>query len=382
MKQFYLLVAIFASVAFLCGCSEDDLLSSSDLQKPDAAVRTLSEGLADADIAFGKMFETSTRSADRSVGTVEYIGRGTRSSETPAYYIVNYADDEGFVILSTDKRKESVFAISDKGSLHLSDTVINKGLAWYIKDIESQNDNYTVKPDNKIPLDTLPAVRPPDTYTVVAWPLLGENTSPLGLSNFHQRAPYNKYCFTPTGKQSVVGCAPLAAGTLMAYYKWPLSYKGLAFNWTAMIADRNNDLWPRLFSIIGNSDNMNTSYSENSAGSSPGLYVSTFRNMGYKNMSLSAFNLNDASEELRQGKPLFTRGSATSGGHAWIVDGCQYKESGLAVENPKPRTYYFHCVWGWNGQNNGYFLFANDRVSVSGTTYQGLQYISNLQPNK
>lgn len=381
MKHFILLSVIFASAIFLCGCSEDGLSSPSDLQKTDAAVRSLSEGLDDANIAFGKMFETSTRSATRRVGTVECIGRGTRSSETPAYYIVNYANDEGFVILSTDRRKESVFAISDKGSLHLSDTIVNKGLAWYIKDIESLNDN-TVNPNNKISLDTVPAVLPTDKFTIVALPLLGDLTIPPGLFDFHQRAPYNKYCFTPTGKQSVVGCAPLAAGTLMAYYKWPLSYKGLAFNWTAMITDRNSDLWPRLFSIIGNSDNMNTSYSENSAGSSPGLYVSTFRNMGYKNMSLSAFNLKDASEELGQGKPLFTRGSATSSGHAWIVDGCQYKESGVAVENPKPRTYYFHCVWGWKGQNNGYFLFANDRVSVSGTTYQGLQYISNLQPNK
>lgn len=42
------------------------------------------------------------------------------------------------------------------------------------------------------------------------------------------------------------------------------------------------------------------------------------------------------------------------------------------------KTYYYHCVWGWGGKDNGYFKFQ-DRINVDQFIYKDLQYIANLQ---
>lgn len=58
-------------------------------------------------------------------------------------------------------------------------------------------------------------------------------------------------------------------------------------------------------------------------------------------------------------------------------------------------TILFHCIWGWNGGNNGYFYLNNgclggsaqifapgDKRNVSTNKYTNLQYIANFRKNK
>ena len=43
------------------------------------------------------------------------------------------------------------------------------------------------------------------------------------------------------------------------------------------------------------------------------------------------------------------------GGHAWVIDG--YKSTSI-YEYLGPK-YYLHCVWGWYGSSNGYYLWSD-----------------------
>lgn len=246
-----------ASLLMLASCSQESF--DAPIQGGNSSssnYRSLEEGLKDADVLFKKM-GMNTRSQSRKVKSVETLNQSTRSaSPESAFYIVNYENNEGFALLSADKRLEPVFAISEEGSMNLSDTIYNKSLAYYIRGIENYAGAIPSDPNGKILLDSTKVDVPQDLVGVVSFPLLGNENLGSILPLFHQRAPFNKYCFTNTGEQALVGCAPLAAGTLMAYYEWPEKYGDYVFDWAAMKKNQDHDSWAKLFSWIGCPQNM------------------------------------------------------------------------------------------------------------------------------
>lgn len=347
--------------------------------------RSLEEGLKAADVLFSKMSGDATRSVSRQVKSVEVINRSTRSdSPESAFYIVNYEDNSGFALLSADKRLEPVFGISEEGQLSLSDTISNKPLAWYIRKIEKVADEVVSSVNAPVTegMDTVITPKEPDLVVVISWPLIDSRWNKSILAKFHQRSPYNKYCFTADGKQALVGCGPLAAGTVMGFYEWPESYKGYTFDWAAMKADGNHDGWARLFGWIGGPGNMNAMYGEDATGTYEHMFIPMFRNFGYKDMHNVDFTIEGANSELKNGKPLVVSGydDGKSAGHAWIIDGAQYIEKSLTVETPRSRTYYYHCVWGWGGKNNGSFIFSSG-ISVNSYIFGDMGYVANLNKN-
>ena len=103
--------------------------------------------------------------------------------------------------------------------------------------------------------------------------------------------------------------------------------------------------------------------------------------------------------ELVNNRPTYILGQALEGGHAWIVDGgykwihrfpdeAIYPGTGPVIKT----TYYFHCVWGWGGDANGYYLYdntlggkpASQREGESGECsyiFSSLSLYTNLVPN-
>lgn len=372
------LVFAAASLLMLASCAQESF--DTPVQGGNTSstnYRSLEEGLKDADVLFQKMGNGS-RSQSRKVKSVETINQSTRSaSPESAFYIVNYENNEGFALLSADKRLEPVFAISEEGSMNLSDTIYNKSLAYYIRGIESYAGIIGGGPTIPEFPDSTLMLRPEDPVTVISYPLLGNEKTGSILPIFHQRAPFNKYCFTPDGKEAPTGCAPLAAGTLMAYYEWPPRYTE-NLNWTAMKADRNHDSWAKLFSWLGSENCMHTEYYENVSKTYSTWFIPAFRNMGYKDMYLEHFTIERANGELLSGKPLFVFGTdSDKGGHVWIIDGAYYTESALCLDPNKPKTHYYHCVWGAGGNNNGYFVFKGS-FYLKGYLFENMGYVANL----
>lgn len=66
------------------------------------------------------------------LGKLQTQTRSNDESSSYGYYILNFEDNAGFAIVSADRRRNDLYAISDEGSLHLSDTLENAGLNWYL----------------------------------------------------------------------------------------------------------------------------------------------------------------------------------------------------------------------------------------------------------
>lgn len=368
----------------LNSCSDNDLTPEPEVPSQhnlDSNLISLDEALQNAENHF-KNFFTNTRSS-KSVKSVEIKGRLTRSAENSAlygYYLVNYGEDNGFVLLSADRRRRPVIAISNNGAMHFSDTLYNIGLRWYLKDALERIDSLAMtegfEVGGKPGLDS--------TYYAELEPWINQSgkkvhSEPLlkSLTKFHQGSPYNKYCFTSSGEQAVVGCTALAAGTVMGYNKWPLSYRGYTFNWGAMYSNFRHDNWSRLFEVIGRAENLYSNYGTTSTSASPSRIPLTFTNMGYKNCKGASFSSSIVDSELKAAQPVICSGYIQSGGHTWVIDG-GYTTWTNQVVTETPGLYYetyYHCVWGWGGSSDGYFLYEYGKLGGHPTNGDLYPYI-------
>ena len=338
----------------------------------------LTDALKNADALLGELGEgEATRSAERKVESVEYYSRpATRSlGGDTLLYLVNYADDAGFALLSADSRLRPIYAISDEGSMSFSDTTYNKGLATFARGVEAEVSSL---PNNSIPVDSL-IFNPPtgSEQDILADSIKGvkDRVRPM-LSmyqrNWNQDAPFNRYCFTVEGEEAKVGCTAVAAAQIMAYYNWPEQYGGYTFDWDE-INSGNIDMLARFMRLLGNSENLNILYGTNSSSAYHTYYYRTFDNMGYSYHSkFQNFNESDVCAFMKgthsggySAGPILVRGAyPNNDGHAWVIDGfIQYKYTKVGDVLPSITLddILYHCVWGWGDKNNGYYYWAKQQ---------------------
>ena len=371
----------YAAVALvLTACSSEEPITPpnqvNDAMGANPYRVSLTDALKNADVLLGELGEDEvTRSIERKVESVEYYSRpGTRSlGGDTLLYLVNYADDAGFALLSADSRLRPIYAISDEGSMSFSDTTYNKGLALFARGVEAEITSLPNLP--YIPVDSL-ILKPgfPVNPKVDSIRSVKDRVRPM-LSmyrrNWDQHAPFNEYCFTDDGEQALVGCTAIAVAQIMAYHKWPEQYGGYTFDWDE-INNGNIDMLARFLSVLGDESNLRIRYGENDSPASPTRYYPTFLNMGYScHSDLIPFEENDICAFLKgtystdyPATPLLVRGNhPTSNGHGWVIDGfVQYKYTKVVM--PPITTFddiLYHCVWGWGGSSNGYYYWAKNQ---------------------
>lgn len=370
MKKFLLLLL---AALTLTSCTQDEVLNPIPEQTKtnDTYTVDVDEALSKAEKIYNRIYGSETRSTtSRKVSKIERFQptQGTRSSENlNGYYIVNYGDNEGFALLGADTRLEDVYAISNQGSLQLSDTIHNKGLSWYINQLLPTEYNAPYGPTTGGGGLNRDSVMDKDDFDYS----LTKGLIPYRITKFHQNAPYNKYCLTTEGKQSVVGCAALAMGTVMAYHKWPERFANMRFNWGSMIKDLTHDSWAQLFGLCGKLLGVN--YYENSAGLS-NLYNfrPAFTTIHYNEPAIAEFNCLNAKGQIDMKKPFIVAGSdrkiinleIISTAHIWIIDGAYTEVPPYEVIDHDPTKYFFHCIWGWEGINNGYFMYRGETLGT------------------
>ena len=140
MKKMYLLLV---TCLIMFSCSKDigdvssDSLSENKLTEEEAIVVanhlmgkaiTPTEALSEAEalIAFLDQNSSTTRSTSRSIRNI-VVATGnkvqTRSGESSdsdtLAYIVNFANDMGYALISADRRTETRFAMSSDGNIDL-----------------------------------------------------------------------------------------------------------------------------------------------------------------------------------------------------------------------------------------------------------------------
>jgi hypothetical protein len=327
-------------------------------------------------------------------------GSAENAAETP-FYIFNDVQQPVFIIVAADDRFEPVLAYSTESVF--STEQIAPGLAAWLEDTENEM---------QYGLDAGVAPSPEITARWTQWtqastqtPTADNTVGPLLQSKWGQSAPYNNLCPTANGQRALVGCVATAMAQIMRYWRYPQQGNGsysytqspygtisanfgsTTYDWNAMPLQNSpgssNTQLSRANFHCGVAVRMN--YGPQFSGSyiiklevptgAPCAekaladyfrYDPTMSGRRRSDYALSTWQ-SMLRTDLNAGRPVLYGGiSSTTGGHAFVCDG--YNES------------MFHFNWGWNGDNNGFFLLSTMNPGSSGGFVNGQVAIFGLKP--
>lgn len=379
---------IFSMVVFtLCtiiGCSnESDVLIPASGMPPthhvsiDAAKNELTHLITE--------IEGGTRSEEKrqisEVFSLSECNGNTRSviGDSLLVYVFNFADNQGFAIMSGDDRLPSVLAFAESGNLKQNSVNnVPAGFADYLYELDKDLDDIVV---NIGPIDGSLSKSYGD------W----QNTFYNGAEckvKWGQETPYNKHCPTIDGKHCVTGCVATACAQLMAVYKFPYTYAGKYFNWNEMTASSNasnisstaKDQLAWLMYHLGTKDNLDMNYGLSESGAYSSNIPRTLKSFGFSNGGkLKDYNSSELKSELIGGFPVLLSGSSIRNrheflgmkmyytyevGHQWLAHGLLERKRNIywkdshnnIVGTDTEVRYYVRYNWGWNGGSDGYYL--------------------------
>lgn len=280
---------------------------------------------------------------------------------TPAIYVFNKADNNGFLVLSADDTSMPILGFCDSGYIPSEASQLPDGLSYWL---ECLAEEVNVNASNTLKYITKPSSQ--STYP---------NIAPLVTTQWNQDAPYNAKCPTVNGQSTYTGCGATALAQVLKYYNTSINGKGtysytwnnktLSFNygtttfdWANMLDSYSNgytqaqaDAVATLMYACGVAIDMN--YGTSASGAYPSAMPEALvRNFGFqegarmfdrRNYSLDNWN-ELVYTQIRDFGPLAFSGFNTTSGHSFVCDG--YQDG------------YYHFNWGWGGMSDGYFLLT------------------------
>ena len=279
-----------------------------------------------------------------------------------SFYVINDEEKSRFVIISSDDRLIKILGYSDNGIFDSETAPV--GL---IDMLNSYDEQYTnVYSD----LDKAPKGGQKN-YTF-------SSVQPLIESKWDQSDPYNLYCpkdiKSESGKNCATGCVATAMAQVMNFWKYPesgtgsntytsstqhisqsMDFSSVHFDWANMLNEYNSDATETQKSAVatlmhaaGVSVSMDYASSSGAYAIDMAYALSHFwkynPNVSYKKKqyySDEAWNQMILGE-LSEGHPILYAGQGSSGGHQFVLDGCN--EDGM-----------YHFNFGWSGSGDGYY---------------------------
>ncbi len=228
---------------------------------------------------------------------------------------------------------------------------------------------------------------------------------PMIPTQWGQDWPYNTEVKRVKGVPKT-GCGPTAMAQIMAYHRKPAGYMWSSYGYnllTNLNREYNYDFsWEcKSSAVIDNIGKLLLDVGTISGAqympSLTGLYTADaakgFRAMGYWCDYRNYYDQRLIEYSLTDKKPVYMSGARKDGGaHAWIVDGygqkadynmvyknCYYQGEYVgyiktASVNFTMDEYYYHCNWGWHGQDNGWYLAGMFNPPSHGN-YEDYQYM-------
>lgn len=366
MRRIYLLLCA-AFALFLAACTSEEPLTPKEISSSESRGNhvTVPQALQRA----GKMLESLDKSQgltrsgykNRIVLDIECIRSSakTRSSDgsmpDTLYYVINYANGNGFAIVSADNRTVPIYAVSAEGNCNIEDTVFNKGLADFFRCME-YDILCTARGTDIFPVDTI--IYNPPTDVVI--PIV-EKVDPwfsFSVSTWHQGDPLNRFCPEKDGKKCVVGCVAIGVGQIMSVYRHPSGYQDNVYDWDEITRTQQSESLAHLLRDLGKEENLYMRYGKDASGTTTNNIDRTLYNMGYEHVGYgTSFTIKGAAEALKAG-PIAMRGydKGRKESHFWTVDGYITYLDQFKFDDSVPM---FHCVWGWGGSGNGYYYFRS-----------------------
>lgn len=371
-SKFFLLAGL---LVYLSGCQED--IGTFDTHPNNNTNLGIQKIINNATEFIGSLNPSNTRSSSRIVGKIKAITTndlfekpcGRSSVSDTLLYLINYKENKGFALMGANSKLHRIYAISDEGNLHFSDTIENKGLAMFFDGIKYEIQNRLSndsEPHKEIPdKDMYYKIESDRKISPMLWP---------EVTKWSQSSPYNKYCFTSNGEQAAVGCAAVAVAQVMSRFNCPTKIDDQKLPWRTMKKGTSNNSVALLMAKLGESYLLEMDYGIKESSAYTSKFDRTFTQLGYKSTSgFSTYKEADLLEWLEGTKPfspfpspviVFGYGKQTNNiyenGHFWVIDGYIRNKIYLSYNN---EYYYFgdydttllHCIWGWGGMCNGYY---------------------------
>lgn len=428
MKNFIKFLAL-AFVAVACSSPADEPMLVQEEPFGESLAETISgptrsqqEAVSVAKNAINRLFTANSRSgATKEIASVKAIvSTMSRSNISDTLiYVVNFADENGFVMVSAPRTADEILAVVETGNYDPEVGTDNPGFNYFLdcaveyvtncsKDGIVINDSIgsTLRPINPDDLKLYKEVRD----TVTHW---GSKTNYLLKIHWKQTGIYGKYC--PNG---IAGCAPLAIGTIAAYSRHQKMDKSIlsysfperdvdadTVTWQQfMVHDREYDdgslrCWEHHKDATHNAIGRMLRQIGYDCGSDYGLYGTSTDPLVYSSVlkkyipfatvsELTPFDSKKIMRVIDKGLVMmrsYTENYTT--GHAWVADGYEYVKVDVKCYERDSETHemkYLYSYteetsltsfkWGWGGEDDGYF--ANNVFEVQGYKFNAPQYVS------
>lgn len=353
------IIYLFSALMLFISCGKDELVKS--ISHSDSEVNKKYFVTKDEAVKLAKsfhFFEPSKPNLRSSEITVTDI-QAYEKAGVVFYWFINYED--GFLILSADKRQEAVLGFNRFGSIKNQDlplqlTSLLSGESYEIGQLRIlEIDEITEHVEGTWDAIPKPPDTPIDNDPEGPCPQISSNTvGPLIGTKWNQGCGYNDLCpligssCGCSNMRAVTGCVATAMAQVMYYHKWPTSY-----NWSSMLLTTGSNETARLMKDIGAAVNM--SYGCSSSANTQNKAAPAFKNdFGYASSTqYLSYNWYTVKTELNAGRPVMLRGENSEGGHAWVCEGYKSWDYTCSANT------VFYMNWGWGGQSNGYFTYSD-----------------------
>lgn len=316
------------------------------------------------------------------------------AAATPAYYVVNLEDSNGFVIVSGDDRFRPVLGYSTSGNVNAGDALPD-GLEYWLNFLSDEMKTAIAN-----------GYEAPAMETRVSSSAYDTSIAPLITTKWGQSSPFNNKI-----PNYVTGCVATGMAQVMKYWEYPTrgigahtnsyfkvysaDFGATTYDWANMKDEYGGkydtkaevDAVATLMLHLGIATDMRWT-DDNSATPNMFAAYALINNFGYnKNlyaegrdyMSLGAWKALII-DQLRSGHPLCYSGmtsEASGAGHFFVLDGYD-AQSGK-----------FHFNWGWDGRYDGYYDITalepgaiGEAGSLSGSYNYYQQMFVNVQPEE
>lgn len=373
----FMLTAV--SLVTACSSNEEPVVPPVEEQQPEAVAPTVDAGPAISEIAaksaamqaLSSFFGTEMSRADGTrIETINANGK-------PSLYVVEF-EQGGYAVIDADSLAPvRVLAVAENGNC----PEIGKSYLLSKKNVYS-SDAYTITP---------PVIKP--DLPLKPEPVKSDTIRALWRTpQWSQNAPYNKYCFTKSGVQSVAGSVAVAMATIMAYNQSPSKVGNLNINWSQVWPNGNSnatDVVAQLMAEIGRVCGF--TYKNDYVIFRQSSIVAQLEKFGFT----AAKSTNKISEVLNLVSPAIAYSETLDGEDwTWVIDGrmkiSTYVPGYIDVDgNPTPGAWntweYLHFNWGLDGECDGWYLAdskwyfeSDDETIYLSQNSEDLHFIVNL----
>ncbi len=397
MRRLFYLIALFAFTLISCDKNDQDISTFKPLetnrQVSDNQAKTLSLSVvnsifsSDCNIKFqgNKPQKVAPLSGYKDV---QYI---ISESNDTLIYVVNFGNNEGFMLMSGDRGSFPIIAFVDSGKIDVKSIDKTTAFGRWIEEkkneisislkqpIDTSNVNYklwegvdndscTVSieltktlPSKLLPTSGIQKATGTRTYST------GKATVYPYTGSTYQWGQGTGYNFNAPVLDAFAGCPAVAVGLLCVDYWYPYQY-GYMYMPSTVSVNQQNAI-SLMFRDIGNQIPGYT-WSIRGSGAQPLDILTGIKALGYKNAEFRNYDFEIAYQNLSQDRPVLfgaiDPNPYTGGGHIWFCDG--YYEMSWKITKTtkflwwktKVETWYeysdyLYMNWGWSGDGNGWY---------------------------